>query len=80
MKTDKAMTVKDLLDYLVECTRQNPKMLNYQIARSEYDDFSCSYTHFTYACESAEFIKLPKSGGSYGVDCDLTTQKILLIN
>ena len=76
------LTIKDLLKILNDEVEKNPKALDYQLAREDYDDFSIGYCNFIFGINRAKVVKLPKDSKKkdLGVDCDLTTKKILLIN
>ena len=80
---DKILTIKDLLDFLNNEVDNNPEALNYQLARYDYDDFSVSYTGFTFGCSNINLYDLPKEDDldtMEGIDSDLISTKILTIS
>ena len=83
MNDDKVLTIKDLLDFLNKEVEENPEALEYQLARYDYDDYSCSFTGFTFGCKRINLYDLPKEEDldtMEGITDELTSKKILTID
>lgn len=77
---DKILTARDLLDFLINESESNPELLDYQVAKYVYDDFSVGFTGFTYGCNRIAVCDLPVEEDMDGVSDALITKKILMID
>ena len=78
MHTQHILTIRDVLQFLNEEVAKDPNVLDYQVGRYEYDEYSMSSPGYTYGCSNLSIDKLPEIiPFEEGVDPDLTSKKIL---